>query len=276
MPKAMHKQQTVQSSPLHQLSPPALRIAVSSTMFKANVLSPGLMLLVSAPTRALLRSQAQRASHRLAGRLLGCVQARQIYRRWQHGTQTFAQRRRLRLQPLGLPARRPPGRAPRAQGQQVVRAGAAARRVRRIKLGTLSFPGAFQIQNQRAETNILTRLQSHVKWVIMLVVLVVVIVGGWIAACLFRRRYLKRKEREFELRPPVVAWGPHQHQSSTGGYSYGDGIVDANGRPMGRGTPRAAETGQLGGHHKEMRAEATPAITAKEESGRGWLKKSRR
>lgn len=130
--------------------------------------------------------------------------------------------------------------------------------------------------NSSASSKNQTWLQSHVKWVIMLVILVVVIVGGWIAACFFRRRYLKRKEREFELRPPVVAWGPHQHQSSTGGYSYGDGVVNANGRPMGRGTPRAAETGQLGGHHKEMRAEATPAISGKEESGRGWLKKSRR
>ncbi|KAF4620094.1 hypothetical protein G7Y89_g14728 [Cudoniella acicularis] len=57
------------------------------------------------------------------------------------------------------------------------------------------------------------RIQRTYPWVIMLVVITLAIVLGWIAACIFRRRYLRRKEREFEMRPPVVAWGPHQHQN---------------------------------------------------------------
>lgn len=98
-------------------------------------------------------------------------------------------------------------------------------------------------------TNFLTcRFSTHVKWVVMIIVMFVVIVGTWIVACLFRRRYLRKKEREIEMLPPV-ALGPHQLQAMTGGYRYGDGVVDAN-----RGAPRAS------GHHKEMASvEASPA-----------------
>ncbi|KUJ22693.1 uncharacterized protein LY89DRAFT_307774 [Mollisia scopiformis] len=103
-------------------------------------------------------------------------------------------------------------------------------------------------------------LSTHYKWVIMLVVMFVVIVGTWVAACLFRRRYLRRKEKEIEMLPPV-ALGPHQLQAMTGGYRYGDGVLDAN-----RG-------GHAGGHHKEMAAaEATAANGAKRQS-RGLTKK---
>ncbi|TAQ88118.1 hypothetical protein B7494_g3586 [Chlorociboria aeruginascens] len=112
-----------------------------------------------------------------------------------------------------------------------------------------------------------TWIGTHWKWVIMLVVLVVAIVGGWIIACIFRKRYLSKKEREFELRPPVVAWGPHQMHGAMHGAMEPAAL---------RGTPGQAETGQLGRSKevsKEHSSEAS-AVPAKRES-KGWLKKSR-
>ncbi|KAF4126959.1 integral membrane protein [Geosmithia morbida] len=67
-------------------------------------------------------------------------------------------------------------------------------------------------------------LSNHWKWVIMLVVLVVAIVGIWVGACIFRRRYLKKKEQQkFTLKNP-------------GGVSP-EGVVGAAGAS---GTPGAA------------------------------------
>jgi len=106
-------------------------------------------------------------------------------------------------------------------------------------------------------------LGTHYKWVIMLVVIVAAIVGGWIAACLLRRRYIRRKEKEIEMRPPV-AWGPHQLQGMSGGYDYGDGVLD---------TSRAGKS-NAGGFHKEAAVAATPA-NGKRES-KGWLSKKNR
>jgi len=122
--------------------------------------------------------------------------------------------------------------------------------------------GAPKQQNQ-------TWLGTHWKWVVMLVVMVVGITGIWLTACLLRRRYIRKKEKEIEMRPPV-AWGPHQMQATTGGYRYGDGVVEAKGARH-----------DAGGHHKEassrIEAVATPADgrKAKRES-KGWLTKSRK
>lgn len=108
-----------------------------------------------------------------------------------------------------------------------------------------------------------TWLQGHWKWVIMLVVVFVAIVGGWVGACLLRRRYLRKKEKEIEMLPPV-ALGPHQLQAMTGGY--GDGVFDAN-------KGRAFQPS----HSKESSsAMVTPANRAQpKRDSRGWLRKSR-
>lgn len=98
----------------------------------------------------------------------------------------------------------------------------------------------------------------------MLVVIVFAIVGGWIAACLLRRRYIRKKEKEFEMRPPV-AWGPHQLQGSTGGYNYGDGIVDSSRGGHSHGSGLSKEAASI---------VATPA-NGKRES-KGWLTKKNR
>ncbi|OLN96272.1 hypothetical protein CCHL11_04482 [Colletotrichum chlorophyti] len=52
-------------------------------------------------------------------------------------------------------------------------------------------------------------LSNHWKWVVMLVVLVVGIAGIWIGACIWRRRYLKKKDRMYEL-------GKHAHKGPSG------------------------------------------------------------
>ncbi|KAK3990371.1 hypothetical protein QBC44DRAFT_67028 [Cladorrhinum sp. PSN332] len=42
-------------------------------------------------------------------------------------------------------------------------------------------------------------LDNHYQWVIFLVVMVFAIVGIWVGACLWRRRYLRRKDRQYAL-----------------------------------------------------------------------------
>lgn len=59
---------------------------------------------------------------------------------------------------------------------------------------------------------------GHARWVAMLVIIFILITGSWIAACVYRRRYLRRKEKNTEMTDPI-AWGPHQMQGATGGYS---------------------------------------------------------
>lgn len=51
-----------------------------------------------------------------------------------------------------------------------------------------------------------SRIDTHYQWVIMIVVLGIAFVGGWIAACFFRRRYLRKRELNFEMRPPNAPW----------------------------------------------------------------------
>lgn len=75
------------------------------------------------------------------------------------------------------------------------------------------------------------------------------------------------------MRPPV-AIGPHQLQAMTGGYNYGDGVVDSAAGMKSGGRGRGA-----GGNGKEREkegtsAEATPADGRREK--RGWLTKVRK
>lgn len=91
------------------------------------------------------------------------------------------------------------------------------------------------------------RFEGHWKWVVALIVMVIAIVGGWVGAIFLRRRYIRKRDREFEMRSPV-AWGPHQMQGATAGH-------------------RAADSSH-GGHSKE--SVAMPSAPKK-----GWLKKQR-
>jgi hypothetical protein len=91
----------------------------------------------------------------------------------------------------------------------------------------------------------------------MIVVIAVAIVGGWILASYFRRQYLRKKEKEFEMRPPV-AWGPHQMQAMTGGFDSSDAALSASAAPAA----------------KEGRTVIGTAVTSPESEirdSRGWL-----
>lgn len=107
------------------------------------------------------------------------------------------------------------------------------------------------------------RIAGHYGWVIFVVVVTLAIIGGWVSASYFRRRYLQRKEREFELRPPVSV-GPHQMQAMTGGFNSEVALGSGRGE-----SPMASETKPLGGD----------AITSQAGGGqrgsRGWLRKDR-
>ncbi|KAK6062582.1 hypothetical protein SCUP515_13227 [Seiridium cupressi] len=68
-------------------------------------------------------------------------------------------------------------------------------------------------------------LSTHWKWVIMIVIVVVGIAGIWIGACIWRRKYLKKKDRMYELGkglPSTVA-------------------VNAQGKLVGPGAPKAGD-----------------------------------
>lgn len=83
----------------------------------------------------------------------------------------------------------------------------------------------------------------------------VAMIGGWVGASYFRRRYLRKKEREIEMRPPV-SWGPHQMQAMTGGFNASEVALSPD---AGRVVPSPGPEGTPG-----------------DRESRGWLRKERR
>ncbi|CAG8982880.1 hypothetical protein HYALB_00002896, partial [Hymenoscyphus albidus] len=104
-----------------------------------------------------------------------------------------------------------------------------------------------------------TWLEGHWKWVIMLVILVVAIVGGWIGACIWRRAYLRKREREFELRPPVIPFAPSQEHHIPSLQGTPSGLQAVYGPGVGMGA---------GGHLKELRSASTVVDTPSQPSVR--------
>lgn len=43
------------------------------------------------------------------------------------------------------------------------------------------------------------RLSNHYQWVIFLVIMVVAIIGIWVGACVWRKRYLRKRDRQYAL-----------------------------------------------------------------------------
>lgn len=43
------------------------------------------------------------------------------------------------------------------------------------------------------------RIETHYQWVIFLVIMVVAVVGIWVGACIWRKRYLRKKDRQYAL-----------------------------------------------------------------------------
>jgi len=95
---------------------------------------------------------------------------------------------------------------------------------------------------------------GHWKWIVMVIVIALAMITIWVGASMLRKRYIRKKEREIEMRPPV-AWGPHQMQHSTGGF--GDANAGA----------RAKEA-------KSMAA-AAPAAPAMKGGKKSWLSKNK-
>ncbi len=91
----------------------------------------------------------------------------------------------------------------------------------------------------------------------MLVVIVVAIAGIWIGACIWRRRYLKRKDRMYELgkhsgssAAAHASWGP----GGTANVPYGDGVHSSPARSGVKSSTTVSGAGMF------MPAAATPAV----------------
>ncbi|KAI0890101.1 uncharacterized protein GGS22DRAFT_8486 [Annulohypoxylon maeteangense] len=67
-------------------------------------------------------------------------------------------------------------------------------------------------------------LSTHWKWVIMIVIIVVGIAGIWTGACIWRRKYLKKKDRMYELGKGL----PSSVAVNTQGNLVGPGARDSN------------------------------------------------
>jgi hypothetical protein len=104
----------------------------------------------------------------------------------------------------------------------------------------------------------------------MIVVLTLAIILGWIGACLLRRRYIRRKEREYELRPPIAPWVAGQPTAHPGpGMSpYGDGVVP-------KGKQRDSMVGGGGGMFVSRPASMARMSEKKGELPKKWIVKER-
>lgn len=93
----------------------------------------------------------------------------------------------------------------------ILEAHATESRIWSVRLDVIRLHGRlFDLRHTHSTMNHMliqcNRIQSHYQWVIMAVILIVAIVGGWIAACIFRKRYLRKRELNFELRAPHQPW----------------------------------------------------------------------
>ncbi|KAG6039866.1 hypothetical protein E4U41_001943 [Claviceps citrina] len=96
------------------------------------------------------------------------------------------------------------------------------------RAGATSTPGSSSIGSSNVGGD---WLSNHWQWVIMLVILVVGIAGIWIGACVWRRRYLRKKDRQ-------TSFG-QKHSGSISHPSWGPAITGSESAtrisfPMGR------------------------------------------
>jgi hypothetical protein len=66
-----------------------------------------------------------------------------------------------------------------------------------------------------------SRLDGHYQWVIFAVIMVVAIVGIWVGACVWRRRYLRKKDRMYALGTNMARATESGRVVPTGGSSAG-------------------------------------------------------
>lgn len=131
------------------------------------------------------------------------------------GSLAFAMSRLLETCPRQQERLRPPQRI--HQAHQVAAVVAAVEMVvtgKSMDIMTL-FSCVFEGNQTDATPRI--RLSNHWQWVIMLVILVVAIAGIWIGACIWRRKYLRKKDRQTSL--------GQKHSGSTTNPSWGPAIT---------------------------------------------------
>jgi len=106
-----------------------------------------------------------------------------------------------------------------------------------------------------------TWLSTHWQYVVMIVVIVIGIIVIWVGACLWRRRRLRKKDMQYELRPPGVPWAESSLKAGPP-YGYADGIV----APGAKGAKGKSA----------VRYGITPAEVQAEKAGRKkWIVKER-
>ncbi|KAK5988575.1 hypothetical protein PT974_10059 [Cladobotryum mycophilum] len=78
--------------------------------------------------------------------------------------------------------------------------------------GTTGTPPPSQTQGPSGDW-----ISNHWQWVIMLVVLVVGIAGIWIGACIWRRRYVRKRDLHKAANTAArTSWGPDPNESTAG------------------------------------------------------------
>ena len=51
----------------------------------------------------------------------------------------------------------------------------------------------------RLQVLTIPRISTHYQWIIFLVIMILAIVGIWVGACIWRRKYLARRDRQYAL-----------------------------------------------------------------------------
>ncbi|KAI9808333.1 MAG: hypothetical protein M1825_004790 [Sarcosagium campestre] len=85
---------------------------------------------------------------------------------------------------------------------------------------------------------------SHWKWVLMVIIIGLAIIGASVGGVLFKRNRRRKAIAAAAMAEPV-AWGPHQHQHFTNGYTYGTGqrgSVSGSKKVKGKGRATPAES----------------------------------
>ncbi|OAA61772.1 hypothetical protein SPI_04631 [Niveomyces insectorum RCEF 264] len=88
---------------------------------------------------------------------------------------------------------------------------------------------------KQSNTGHYTWISGHWQWVIFIVVMVVGIAGIWVGACVWHRRYLRKKDRRYALGNPLAV------RASTGAASGTTGLHDPT-------QLQPQQSGQLGPH----------------------------
>lgn len=116
------------------------------------------------------------------------------------------------------------------------------------------------------------RFSNHWQWVVMLIVLVVAIAGIWVGACIWRRQYLKKKERQRTWaqkqsgstnRP---SWGPGDPRATEAGQAMGT-------RPPIGSTPPSDDPRTAGVFMPKAQQSAVPEVETEKPKKKRWGRK---